>query len=300
VNNSLWLVRREIWENRSIWIVPLVVTGVILLIAAFGLIHVTDKGAFWIGTADHVPPVGQKGPEFYRTIYAGVIGGFAVVQLFACGVVVFFYLLDSLLGERKDRSILFWKSLPVSDTEVVASKLLTALVVAPILVLLVTAVLQLLFAPVWSLRTGGTALGNLVMAWDGGVWIRVQAMMLMVVPVVVVWYLPIAGYLLVVSAWVRKNAFLWAVLPPVSLLAIEELLMDSHHVGEFLGRRFAGFSEIMASVRMPDGLSLEKALGVIARQVGAVFTHYETWISVAAAAILFFVAIRIRRFRDDN
>ena len=55
-------------------------------------------------------------------------------------IVVFFYLLDSLLAERKDRSILFWKSLPVSDTEVVLSKLATALVVAPVFVLLVSSV----------------------------------------------------------------------------------------------------------------------------------------------------------------
>ena len=81
-----------------------------------------------------------------QIIYAITLSTFTAVQLFTMVIVLFFYLLDSLLAERKDRSILFWKSLPVSDTEVVLSKLLTAAVVVPLFVLVVSAVLQVLFA----------------------------------------------------------------------------------------------------------------------------------------------------------
>ncbi len=299
MNNILWLVRREVWENRSLWIVPLVVAGVILIVGSFGGIHVNGNDSFWFGTGDHAQEFGPKDPDHRRMIYGFTISMFTVVQLVACGVVVFFYLLDSLLGERKDRSILFWKSLPLSDAEIVASKLLTALVAAPLFVLLVSALMQVLFAPIWSLRFGGTPLANMLMSWDGGVWVYVQAMFWLIVPTTVVWYLPIAGYLLVVSAWARKNAFLWAILPPLSLLAIEEWLMDSHYVGHFLSRRFGGMFEIMA-YEPTSKVTIDNALRELVGHVGAVFTHAETWYNVLAAAVLIFAAIRIRRYRDDS
>ena len=299
MNNILWLIRREIWENRSLWIVPSVVAAVILIVASFGLINVGDNDAFWMGTSDGPSRFGPMDLDKRRMIYGFTISMFTLVQLFACGIAVFFYLLDSLLGERKDRSILFWKSLPLSDAEIVASKVLTALVVAPLFVLLVCGLTQVLFAPIWAMRFGGTALGNVIMPWDGGVWLRVQALFLLLVPAVVVWYLPIAGYLLVVSAWARGKAFLWAILPPLALLAIEEWLMSSHHVGHFLGRRLGGMAQIMA-YEPTSKVTADTALREMVSHVGTVFTHPETWYGVLAAAVLFFAAVRIRRYRDDS
>ena len=139
MNNMLWLIRREIWENRSLWIAPLVIAGVILVIAAFGGIHVGDGGDFSMGWhSDSGIDISDEDRENIRSamatapldkkqiVYAITLSTFTAVQLFSMVIVLFFYLLDSLLAERKDRSILFWKSLPVSDSEVVLSKLLTA------------------------------------------------------------------------------------------------------------------------------------------------------------------------------
>jgi ABC-2 type transport system permease protein len=235
----------------------------------------------------------------HEAIYGLTIATFTSMQLFSLGIVVFFYLLDSLLAERKDRSILFWKSLPISDTEVVASKLLTALVAAPIFVLLVSAVTQVLFALVWSLRFGGTTMGQVLMPWDGGIWLQVQAGFLALVPAVVIWYLPLAGYLLLVSVWARKNAFLWALLPPVAILMVEGLLLHSGRFAEFLGDRFVGVFRLMDFDRAHD-LATEEALSVFVGHVGRVFASYETWLGVLVAAAMFVAVVRIRRFRDDN
>src|SRR5688500_3753928 len=46
-------------------------------------------------------------------------------------IIAFFYGLDALHGERRDRSILFWKSLPVSDRTPVLSKVLVMMAVLP-------------------------------------------------------------------------------------------------------------------------------------------------------------------------
>jgi len=300
VNNLLWLVRREVWENRSLWIAPLVIAGVILIVAAFGGIHVDGKDAFWVGTGDdqRLPAI-DVDLDKRRMIYGITISVFSMIQLFVLAIVVFFYLLDSLLNERKDKSILFWKSLPLSDTEVVTSKMLTALVLAPAFVLVVSGVTQLLFALVWSLRFGGTQLGNILMPWDGSVWMNVQAAFWLLAPATIVWYLPIAAYLLLVSVWARKNAFLWAVLPPVALLAIEGMLMQSHHVADFVGRRLSGVFEIVNFEPSPN-ITADTALAEVVRHVGRVFIHPETWFGLLAAAAMIFAVIRIRRYRDDN
>jgi ABC-2 type transport system permease protein len=215
-------------------------------------------------------------------------------------IVLFFYLLDSLLNERKDRSILFWKSLPVSDAQVVFSKLLTAAVVTPVFVLLVSSLLQVLFAGVWSARFSGTVLGDALMAWDGGVWLQIQGSFLLLLVSGILWYLPLMAYLMIVSVWARRNAFLWAVLPPVAILAIEGMILQSNHFGQFLGRRLIGIFQIMeegaAGVSGEDMVTVREVFDAVT----VVFTHYETWLGVLSAAAMIFAAIRIRRFRDDS
>jgi hypothetical protein len=297
--NLMMLVRREVWENRSLWIAPLVVCGVILLVSAFGGIHVGHGNEFWVGWNSEPPHLNHVDvdPQKLEKIYAGTLIGFAVVQLMTLGIVVFFYLLDSLLAERKDRSILFWKSLPISDTEVVSSKLITALVLAPIYVLVTTAFTQIAFAAIWSLRGPQGLPGELLIPWDGSVWMQVQLAFVALVPAVVVWFLPLAGYLLLVSVWARKNAFLWAVLPPAGILLVENLLMDSHRFAEFLGRRFVGVFQVM-DFHGPD--SDGETLGVFVQHVGRVFANYETWLGVLVAGAFIVAVIRIRRYRDDS
>jgi ABC-2 type transport system permease protein len=301
-NKVLMLIRREFWENRSLWIAPLVISGVILVTTLFGGIHVNGDGNehMWFSGAQHHMTAEQLDPGATKRqmIYASTIGAFTVVQLITLGVVVFFYLLDSLLAERKDRSILFWKSLPISDTEVVASKALTGMVVTPLYVLAVSAVTQLVFGLIWWARFSNHPLGTLVTPFDAGMWLQVQAAFLVLVPAVVVWYLPIAGYLMLVSVWSRRNAFLWAVLPWVALQLIEAIITHTHHVADFLGRRFAGMFMVMDFPR--GDLQADQPLASFLAHVSRVFIHPETWLGVLAAAAFLVAVIRIRRYRDDS
>jgi ABC-2 type transport system permease protein len=298
-NKMLMLVRREVWENRSLWITPLVLSAVILVSAAFSGAPVVDgHGGMHFGPAIDPATLPSADPDRRDGIYAGSIAVLTLVQLLVSGIVVFFYLLDSLLGERKDRSILFWKSLPISDSEVVLSKTATALVLAPAIVLAVSAVTQILFGAIIWLRFHDTPLGGWVTGWNPSVWIQVQAGFLALVPAVVVWYLPLAGYLLLVSVWARKNAFLWAVLPPAAVLLVEAMILQSHNFADFLGRRFAGVFMVM-DLPDSDGLSAP-SLGILLSHVARVFTHAETWLGVLVAIGFIVAAIRIRRYRDDS
>jgi ABC-2 type transport system permease protein len=297
-NKVLMLMRREIWENRSFWIAPLAIAGIILVSAAFSATPFDGN--------DHAPwMVPGSGPDDIahlkdfdkrNLIYAGVLSMLTVVQLFTLGIVVFFYLLDCLLAERKDRSILFWKSLPISDTEVVTSKALTSLVAAPLFVLAVSAVTQILFGLIIWARFHDSVFGSMIVAWPLEAWAQVQVGFLALVPAAILWYLPIAGYLMLVSVWSRRNAFLWAVLPWVALQLIEALITHTHHVGDFLGRRFVGLFMIM---EFEEG-TREPTLGAALEHIGRVFTHYETWLGVLVAAGFLVAVIRIRRYRDDS
>ena len=309
-NTLLMLVRREVWEHRSLWITPLALAGVLMIIAALGGVHFNDGGNFWIGNNDaleNMPPAERERalaamsptPEIQHMIVAGVFSMLTVVQLLVLGIVVFFYLLDTLLAERRDRSILFWKSLPVSDGQVVASKALTALVAAPLFVMAVSAVSLLLFSVIASIRMQGMPFSP----WNAQSFLDVQLVLLGFVPMVVLWYLPLAGYLLLISVWVRKNAFLWAVLPPVGLLIIEQLLTHTNFVAEFLGARFAGYIQVMNASDLRHFDDLKDAgllVGISYKLIGQVFASYQIWLGAAAGLVMFYAAARIRRMRDDS
>ena len=103
----LMQIRRELWEHRSLWIAPLLV-GILLLAT---VITVHNVQLYTVANATRIfPPL------------VVMLFGWGIPFYIAAGVVVVVYLLDCLYGERRDRSILFWRSLPVSDTQTVLAK----------------------------------------------------------------------------------------------------------------------------------------------------------------------------------
>ena len=114
----LWSVKRELWENRSLYIAPLAVATLLLL--AVVVSYVQGRGI-----TISIPEATQVSPDRFRSVSLGAFAVCAGIMTVTMFFVSLFYLLDSLHGERKDRSVLFWKSLPVSDTTTVLSKLVT-------------------------------------------------------------------------------------------------------------------------------------------------------------------------------
>src|SRR3954454_7810512 len=117
----VWQVRRELWENRSIYLAPLIVAAVIAL-ASFGAVRHNLKPD---NLATHEELVG------------GILMGTTLL-------VAIFYCLDALYGERRDRSVLFWKSMPVSDWTAVLSKMAVPLVILPVVTFAITIATQLI------------------------------------------------------------------------------------------------------------------------------------------------------------
>jgi ABC-2 type transport system permease protein len=299
VNALPMLIRREFWEHRALWIAPLVVAVILLLIVirGHGIVHLPDEAA-----------AATFNDNQRLAIFALTHWGMTVPQYLVMVIVLFFYLIDSLYAERKDRSILFWKSLPVSDAATVTSKLLVALIVVPLGVYLLALLSDLVFSGVFRVRAGDSLLSQAVLAWDAGVWLRVHGLMFAGVLLGVLWYAPIAAYLLVLSAWARRNVFLWAVLPPVLLLIAEEMAFNTDYVKNFIAYRLggiwyevgvrSGIDRLELSLKDEDAPTVQQLLEAI--DPTTAFTSVNLWLGLAAAIALVWAAIRIRRYRDDT
>jgi ABC-2 type transport system permease protein len=290
------LIRREFWEHRALWMAPLVIAVLLVACAVpihIGPMHITAEQGFWSNDSNRL------------ALFGLTQWGLTLPQYLVMAIVLNFYLLDCLYVERKDRSILFWKSMPVSDAATVASKLLTALVVVPLGVYLLTVVTNLLFSAIWVARLSFGAGG--VSLWDTVVWLKVEALMLYGVIVSMFWYAPLAAYLVLVSAWARRSVFLWATLPPVFAILVERLAFGTHYVTGLIEYRTVGIwhsvgLEHSIEHTMTQGhnhiVSLAGVFDTV--NVSGPVLNIDLWLGLAVAAGFAFAAARIRRYRDDT
>ncbi len=298
------LVRREFWEHRGLLYAPLAVALILVVFTLIGggmprgsvQIHLDGDGAHFVSAMS-----GAQQRKFFGIVVAGLM----VPQLLVALVVTFFYLLDSLYSERKDRSILFWKSLPVSDAMTVASKAVVALLAVPLIVYGLSLVVSLVVFGVLALKYSGTGLAPLLQ-WHTLDWLALQGVLLLNIAVAALWYAPVAALLLMISAAARRATVLWAVVPPLALMLVERTTLGSDQVWRFIAYRLTGFFDAM-------GVGLGRQIQAsTAEQVERVATLYEKinaaplllsvdlWLGVAAAIALLAIAIRLRRWRDDT
>ena len=284
-----WSVRRELWENRSIYIAPLAVAALGLSGFVFTLIHPPKSKDMGLAAIN---------PSFDPTGLAMPYSHAAMLLLLTAFIVVFFYCLDALYGERRDRSILFWKSLPVSDLTTVLAKASIPLVVLPLTVFAITIVMQLsmlLLSAATLLMTGG----SVATWWRQLPLFQLQAVLLYTLAVVSLWYAPIYAWLLLISAWARRTTFLWAVLPPMAIALVELIAFHTTHFGLLLQERFFGFAPRAFAFRKPDGSLIDPHfIPVTQITPGRFLGSPGLWIGLVFAAVFLAAAIRLRRYRE--
>ena len=278
-----WSVRRELWENRSLYIGPLIFAGLVL----FGLLFRVHDLPERRRAALLLEPA--KAQHAIQMPYDAAIG-MLVVAAFLIGA---FYCLDALYGERRERSILFWKSMPVSDTTAVLAKITIPLVVLPLICMPLSICLHLIWLLVSSiaLLIGGvspaTTFAHLPLfeLWIAMVysWIAV-----------VLWHAPIYSWLLLVSSWARKAPFLWAVLPFVGLGIFERVAFGTSYVSSFLRYRLIGWFYHAADAP-PHGTAVADPLGALTP--GEFLSTPGLWLGLIFTAGCLFAAIRVRRHR---
>ena len=311
-----WLVKRELWEHKGmlVW-TPLVIAGLIAALALLAIFlgkQVQFSGEAVAAQSLTVSIQGQARASLVDTLAQGYIIA-AVPVYMVLGFLVFFYCLGALNDERRDRSILFWKSLPVSDRTTVLSKVFTALVVAPLIVLGIAMALSLLLllALVIKLSLHGTVLfGDLLASPE---LYLAPLRVLGLLPVYVLWALPTVGWLLMISSMVRSKVFVWAVGLPLgaALLMVwgQKMLGFDLNVGWFISnitnRVLLGVvpgSWVWFHGR-PLMLSEEHGLPTPASAFlysWGTLGNVGLWIGVAAGVAMIAVAIRMRRRREEG
>ena len=278
-----WSVRREFWENRSLYIAPLGVGALVVAGFLIGAIHLPAK----MHAASALGPMQQ-----HALIERPYI--FAELSLMGCMIVVAaFYCLDSLHGERRDRSILFWKSLPVSDVTTVLAKACIPILILPLVTFVITLATQWIMLLLNSAVLLAAGL-NPSPPWTQLMWIHRSVGLLYHLMVIHgLWYAPFYGWLLLVSAWARHAAFLWAVLPPLAIGAVEKIAFNSSHFGALLQQRFAGGPE--GAALGAAGMSTDPLVHI---NPGQFLTSPGMWLGLIVTAAFLAAAMRLRRYRD--
>jgi ABC-2 type transport system permease protein len=232
-------------------------------------------------------------------------GGVWVVLNLVMAFVLTFYFVDCLYAERKDRSIYFWKSLPVSDGLTVASKILTGTVVVPLGVWLLAAATHLVISGIFAAHVALGQFPHGIFAWNIVTWLRVEGLLFVAIILAILWNAPITGYLLLVSAAARRNPLMWAAVP-LLLALLEVILFRTNYLWTFILYRMHGIWDVIGNhghlrfveVNHFDMEPLDALWGEL--RFRAAFTNLDLWLGVAAAAGLVYAATRIRRFRDDS
>src|SRR5436309_1495387 len=271
-----WSVKRELWENRSIYIAPLIVAMVVL----FGFLISTG------GLPDRRRTVLLLDPATAHAAIEMPYNVAAIMLIFTAFIVGVFYCLDALHGERRDRSILFWKSLPVSDLTTVLSKVTVTLVVLSLLsfaIVVVTQFIMLLISTAVLLPRGLAAT-----TWANFNLFQQSLILLYGLVAIALWHSPIYGWALLVSGWVRRATFLWAILPLLGISFFEKITFNTSHFASMLKERVIGLAPEAFAFRAHEVPQLTPL---------KYLSTPGLWLGLLFASAFIAAAVRLRRYR---
>ena len=279
-----WSVWRELWENRSIYIAPLIVAAVQIFGFAISTIGLAERRRDLLLLDD---------PLKQRAAIEAPYDLAAMMMIFTVFIVGVFYCLDALYGERRDRSILFWKSLPVSDLTTVLSKAIIPLAVLPMISFAIVVCVQVIMLLTTS--------ANLLMHGmdPATTWAHVPVfqnwlVLLYGLVVLALWHAPIYGWLLLVSGWARRATFLWAVLPLIIIQIFEKITFGTSYFGSFVGHRLMGFAPHAFDFHGPGHPTVDSFIQLTP---GRYLSSPGLWIGLIVAALFLAAAVRLRRYR---
>ena len=309
------LLKREFWEHRkTFFYLPLIILVLLtfFLIAAVGLVQIAGSDMIVSGSIQmneeglhHRSETNEYSNVPVNALFGEQVSQFALLPdeqrermlnsvylLIATPlvpvlwVVVFMYFLTCLYDERKDRSILFWKSMPVSDAMTVIAKLLTGLVVVPAIYFMAMMALQFIL----FLTTVVVALGYSVDTWQTFVapahiitrWLQMTAFFVFVA----CWCLPFFAWIVFVSSWARSIPLVWVIGIPIVLVMLEALFTQGEWVRVFIKEH-----------SFPGGLISRLSGGV--SDMFQQFLSIEFLVSLVLAALLVYGAVYFRGKADE-
>ena len=271
-----WSVLRELWENHSIYIAPAIVSAIILFGSFVGCFHLPGRRQ----NALLLDPARRRAAIELPYDVA------AMMLIFTAFIIGLFYCLDALHGERRERSILFWKSLPVSDFTTVLSKATIPLLVLPVVsfaIIVVTQFIMMLISTAALLPSGLAAT-----TWTNFNLFQQSLVLLYGLIAIALWHAPIFGWALLISGWVRRATFLWAVLPLLAIGFFEKITFNTSYFASMLKDRLLGFA--------PEAFEFS-AHAIPRLTPGRYLSSPGLWLGLIFAVVFIAAAIRLRRYR---
>jgi ABC-2 type transport system permease protein len=280
-----WSLRRELWEHRAIYLAPMLVATFIaigLLVSAYRLPQQLRGIAF-------------KELSAQRSLVDLPYSAAAMILIATMVLMGCFYCIEALYAERRDRSILFWKSLPVSDMTTVLAKISVPLLVLPVVTFLLIVCTHLLMLVASSAMLYVTGV-ELSMLWSR---LPLVAMPVGVVYFIVsqtLWFAPIYSWFLFISAWAKRGTFAWALVPPIAIIAIEQVALNSSFFTTLIKTRLVGVvSQAFTVQPTAEGVAMSSD---VVPDPGKLFTTPGLWIGLVVAVALLIATARLRRHRD--
>ena len=302
MNQLSMLIRREFWEHRAtFFVLPAVITGVFTAILAVFLLGFYSDAV--LIDADMELSTEEEQHEFILRdsslgdlfgaqlqklaneprqmleqrmdqIYTGV----SVIWFLSLWIVVFFYLLGALYDDRKDRSVLFWKSMPVSDWLTVTSKLAAGLVLAPAIYFGFTVFGHLLLALAATVAGLSQGIDVWAIIWSPANLVSRWIAFLGLYSLTLLWCLPFFAWLLLVSSWAKSAPLAWAVGVPIVLVITEGMIINTSYIGTFISEHTFSFQFWQRGRGLMESFQLVDALEFLSAMViGMVFIFGATW-----------------------
>ncbi len=304
INHYLALLRRELWEHRSIWVTPAAI-AVIVTLSVIGMLMFASGFAKELDIAIFGAQNIARDAERSAALTMFFLGT-AWLFVVALAILTVFYSLDSLYAERKDKSILFWRSLPVTDAETVLSKLVTATIVLPVATfigIVATHVISLIAVSLWVSAKGGDA-GTLI--WGSVSLFDNWLAALIVVVASGIWVSPFVGWFLFVSTWAKRMPLLMAFMPPIILSLLEWIVLRSRYFATAVLERgdmtplfrTAGLERFFEEEHWRTGVERVGLLESI--DIIGYLTAPQLWTGLAVCGVLTTAAIYVRRYRDET
>jgi ABC-2 type transport system permease protein len=273
-----------LWENRSIYVAPLIVAAVQVFALAISTIGLAERRREVLLLDD---PVKQ------RAAIEAPYDIAAMMMIFVVFIVGVFYCLDALHGERRDRSILFWKSLPVSDLTTVLSKITIPLLILPLIAFALVVCVQLIMLLMSSVNLLAHGVSPAT-TWAHFPVFQNWLILLYGLVAIALWHAPIYGWLLLVSGWARRATFLWAVLPIIAIQIFEKITFDTSYFAKLVQHRLMGFAPHAFGFHGEGHPTIDSLSQLTpGRYLGSL----GLWLGLLVAAGFLFAAIRLRRYR---
>lgn len=303
ITHQLALLKREIWEHRSIWITPIAIASIVTLGTLTALMfageYAQELDMALFGAQNIANETGR------RAVLSGLFFGSSGLFFLALGILTIFYSLDALYAERKDKSILFWRSLPVTDSETVISKLLTAVLVIPtamIIAIIATHLVNLLVTSIWVSIKGGDA-GLLI--WSSVPFIDNWLSTVVLVYSGAIWMSPFVGWFLFVSAYTKRSPFMMGFLPLVLVPMFEGIFLHSNEFASVVWGRMGKIPisrlDIESMIENDNFEMSEEMISVLSHlDIGYFLASPSMWAGVIVCGLLSFGAIYVRRYRGES